>query len=84
MRLLGMTVVTAALASLLWTSERAAGLAGQPGERRNLLGVWELAAGRDMFSTTRLHSVRPPDMRSIRLRADVYAPRVSAEVGPSA
>ena len=40
MRLLGMTVVTAAVASLLWTSERAAGQAGQPGERRNLLGVW--------------------------------------------
>ena len=47
MRLLGMTVVTAALASLLWTSERAAGQAGQPGERRNLLGVWELVSLQD-------------------------------------
>jgi hypothetical protein len=41
-----MTVVAVAVASLLWTSERAAGQA-QPSERRNLIGVWELVSLQD-------------------------------------
>jgi Lipocalin-like domain len=47
MRLLGMAVVTVAVASLLWTSERVAGQAAPPGERRNLIGVWELVSLQD-------------------------------------
>jgi Lipocalin-like domain len=47
MRLLGMTVVTVAVASLLWTSQRTPGQAAQPSERRNLIGVWELVSLQD-------------------------------------
>jgi hypothetical protein len=47
MRLLGTLVVTVALASLLWTSARVAGRAAQPGERRNLIGMWELVSLQD-------------------------------------
>jgi hypothetical protein len=47
MRLLRLAIVTVAVASLLWTSERAAGQAAQPGERRNLVGVWELVSLED-------------------------------------
>jgi len=48
MRLLGMASVTVAAASLLWASERAAGQAAQPGERRILAGVWELVSLEDI------------------------------------
>ena len=54
MRLLGMTVVTVAVASLLWTSERAAGQGAQPSERRNLIGVWELVSLQDSRRTGEL------------------------------
>jgi len=47
MRLLGVAAVTVAVASLLWTSERVAGQAAPPGERRNLIGVWELVSLQD-------------------------------------
>lgn len=47
MRLLGSAAVSVAVASLLWTSERAAGQAAQPGERRNLIGAWELVSLQD-------------------------------------
>ena len=47
MRVLGLAAVTVTVASLLWTSERAAGQAAQPSERRNLVGVWELISLQD-------------------------------------
>jgi hypothetical protein len=47
MRLLGMAVVTVAVASFLWTSERTTGQSAQSGERRNLVGVWELVSLQD-------------------------------------
>ena len=40
-------VVTAALASILWTFGLAAEQSTQPSERRNLLGVWELVSAQD-------------------------------------
>ena len=46
-RLLCTSVVTVAVASLLWTSGLTAGQATQPSERRNLLGVWELVSLQD-------------------------------------
>ena len=46
-RLLCTSVVTVAVASLLWTSGLTARQATQPSERRNLLGVWELVSLRD-------------------------------------
>src|SRR5262245_51908949 len=48
MRLLGTAVVAVAVTSVLWTSERAAGQAAQPGERRNLTGIWELVSLQDI------------------------------------
>lgn len=45
--ILSTAVVTVVVASLLWTSGRAAGPAAQPGERRNLVGVWELVSLQD-------------------------------------
>ena len=48
MRLRGVVGVTVAVTSLLWTSERVAGQAAQPGERRNLMGVWELVSLQDI------------------------------------
>src|SRR5262245_4878194 len=50
MRLLGRAVVTVAVASLLWISEKAAGQAAQPGARLNLVGVWELISLQDIRS----------------------------------
>jgi len=47
MRLHGIASLTVAVASVLWASERAAGQAAQPGERRNLIGVWELVSLQD-------------------------------------
>ena len=40
-------IVTAALASLLWTPGLAAEQSTQPSERRNLLGVWDLVSAQD-------------------------------------
>jgi hypothetical protein len=47
MRLLCTAVVTAAVASLPWTSGMAAGQATQPTDRRNLIGVWDLVSLQD-------------------------------------
>ena len=47
MRLLGIAVVAVAVASLLWTSEKTAGQSAQSGERRKLIGVWELVSLQD-------------------------------------
>ena len=46
-RLLCISVVTVAAASLLWTSALTARQATQPSERRNLIGVWELVSLQD-------------------------------------
>ena len=47
MRLLWTTVVSLAIASVLWTSGEAAGQATPSSDRRTLLGVWELVSLQD-------------------------------------
>ena len=47
MRLLGVGVMTVAVASLIWASPKVVGQAVRSGEQRNLVGVWELVSLQD-------------------------------------
>ena len=51
MRLLGMAAVTVVVASLFLVSGKAVGQGVQSGERRNLIGAWELVSLQDYPAT---------------------------------